>query len=195
MSPDQPMLDVDSEDTFTRDFLSSLLQQDTSHDLDTAIQKPLPESPGQSTGVTANADAQDMSSEAHQQPVLQPCSVQQNDVDSTSSQGSRGTGFQEPQRSGTPSSVDEGLKSSEKAEDLIEGFSSLWTEKEENVNRSANMKVPLLIMILDNHKTIRLYQGVSEQEFSCSYSRRPEFLASGGRTFARRHRPSSRDAS
>ena len=195
MSPDQPMLDVDSEDTFTQDFLSSLLQQNTSHDLNAAIQKPLPESPGQSTGLTANADAHDVPSEAHQQPVLQPCSVQQNDEDSTSSQGSPGTGFQEAPRSGTPSSLDEGLKSSEKAEDIREGFCSLWTEKEEHVNRSANMKVPLLIMISDNHKTIRLYQGVSEQEFSCSYSLRPELLASGGRTFAQRHRPSSRDAS
>lgn len=140
MSSDQPMLDVDS-DTFTQDFLSSLLQQAPHHDLDAAIQKPLPESPGQSTGVIPKDDTQDHSSEAPQQPVLQPCSVQQNDEDSVSSPGSSGTGFQEAQRSGTPSSLEEGLKSSEKAED-IEGFCSVWTEKEEHVNRSTSIKLP-----------------------------------------------------
>ena len=183
------MLDVDS-DTFTQDFLSSLLQQGSSHDLDAAIQKPLPESPGQSTGIIASADAQENSSEAPQQPVLQPCGVQQHDEDSvlSSSQGSAGTGFQEAQRSGTPSSVDEGPKNSEKAEDAIEGFTSLWTEKEEQVDRSTKVKkVHMLIMIIDNHKTIRLYQGVSEQELSCPHSFRPELLASGGRAFAQRH--------
>lgn len=142
MSSDQPMLDVGS-DTFTQDFLSSLLQENISPELDAAIQKPLPESPNKSTCVVPNADAPDVSSELLQQPIAQPGTIQQNHENSVSSQESPGTGSPEAQRSGTPSSWDEGLKSSEKAEekaeDLIEGLSSLWTEKEEHVNRSTSI--------------------------------------------------------
>ena len=128
------MLDV-ATDTFTEDFLASLVQQDAALGLDAAVQKPLPESPNKSTGVIPNPDAQEISSEALQQPTTQPCGLQQKDENSVSSQESLGTGSPEAQRSGTPSSLDEG-KSSEKAEELTEVLSSLWTEKEEHVNLS-----------------------------------------------------------
>ena len=128
------MLDV-ATDTFTEDFLSSLVRQDAALGLDAAIQKPLPESPNKGTGVIPNTGAQEISSEPLQQPTTQPCGLQQNDESSVSTQESLGTGSPEAQRSETPSSLDEG-KSSEKAEELTEVLSSLWTEKEEHVNLS-----------------------------------------------------------
>ena len=136
MSSDLIMLDVESE-TFAQGVQSQRAHQVAGTDLPAAVEKPLPESPQQSPPVTPEALTRADSNDVIQ-PSSQTSVADLNNEDLESSQKASETPDDHVQGSEPPASGDE--ISSGRHEEITEKYSSLWTDKEEQVHLSQSIR-------------------------------------------------------